>query len=901
MLEELELRAGFVSKTEPFIKRAISFKKALEEYLNTLHSNSNSFFYESFKLDDLGVACELLKWRDSLLLAGWNENISGVSSKLDEMAAIEKIFRKDLYFLPGKSDRWVRMYKFSSNNIVLENNDVVEVKVAESSLLPLIDGVLKNIRRSGVQVVYGGDCGNAEIGSGKGTNLSNLQAFLRDNSKKFNWNKDDNSLELIHFKNMNTALEWAASYSDTQKYEITICSDTKSFNDNLQVFGKPLVNSRMTDSNPQLLQLLNLGISLFMRPLDMDNLLSYLLVPVNPLPGKLRCWLVEALTCDNGLGDTWQSVFDGNSRYIFTSEKTDGTESPETEEDISYKERKMKFISMVMNDSHIKNVDKVQYVSKDAIMDFVSALMLWSNSRSVLISSKKDISSGDLETKEQLLALNTICETFMYLLKYEPDFIPQNKLSKWLSHIYVPGTFHHKSAQKGSVDVVEDIHDITDKVDTLLWLGCNGDSSVSDIYGFLSMQEKVRLSEKGVRIVDFENLVLSEKNDVRRVVLSVGRKITVVFCDKQYADPLTEHYFLSIIRKAFGMGESEFAEIVTDNPLPCAGFSEENLQKDLYPRVIQEGFREGILKRKQDGIMSYSQLEKLIQRPFQYVIEYIAGLRDVGIQSLDDIVTLQGTLAHKYIEYLVKKGQNDAHFSLSVTEDEFNRIMDSLAVKNAALMLLDKNRIHFNTYKKRLYSSIGNLQEIITGNDLRIEASEYQCDNELDVFGKFTGNIDLLLRTEEGRYVIFDLKWSESSRYNSKLKENKDSQLRLYEELLEKEGKDVDYTAYYILSKGELLVKDLYGDRIVNKNHVRIIKGNDSEDVDLMEKLKSSYRFRVDQLERGIVEDAEGLPISDLDYEQNTEECNLLPLDRDGKVKYHEYGNKNRILRGDLK
>lgn len=893
LLAELELRSGLSCKAEPTALRVISYRIALKKYLALHQVDQTPFFADSFSVDDLGVASELLKWRDALVLSGWNSAVTGISDKIDQLAIIERIFKSDKMFRPGEADRWIKLCDFTDGNTVLDGSDTIIVLSDSEALLPVVRKTLENMHSKGLNVEYRSF---ASADSGKpSTNIGKFQAFLSDSSKSHEWAEGDTSLSIVHFRDTSSLYEWAASHAGNDGYDVTVCPDAKLMNENLMVFGKPVVDSMTENSNPQILQLMNLGISLFYRPLDINNLLSYLLIPVNPLPGGLRVRLIRALVKDNGLGETWKSVFEGDDRYIFVNDEKSEGES-EKREDSAYRKRKMKFISMVMDNNHSEEDEDGQMISRDALKDYVTALLTWSYGRCSILQS--DDSSQSAQVREQLIGLNAICDAFVFLIGQEEEWLSRNKIAQWLSHIYSPGTFTHKKALAGSIETVGNIHDITDNPDSLLWLGCNGDDSSGDIYSFLSQEEKDNLENKGMQFLSHEKLIRAERNDIKRAICSIGRKLTIVYADKDYGEAIMKHHVLSLVAKAFGMNDKNIPDIQIESPQPEAEFVESRVFNDFGKKELQEGFEGGLLKNDPDHDFSFSQLDKLIQRPFQYVIEYMAALKDTGSQGLAEMPTVLGTLAHKYVTYLVDLGKGTSPFT-DKSETDFGKDIDDLAMEYASMMLLEENRIAFTTYKKRLYQSIRNLGKIISDNGFEIVESEHECCNTIDGLGKFIGYIDLLLKSRDGRYIIFDLKWSEGDTYYKKIAENKAAQLRIYEELLRKEGKEVCFTAYYNLLMGQLLINKADDSKLSSHENVISIKCDDSSD--LLEKLKASFDFRLEQLENGIVEDAEGMKTDNLEYALETAEKNLYPLETGkNKEKYFEYGNKNRILRGDL-
>lgn len=69
LLNELELRAGLSRGDVSLMRRAIEYCAAIQEVLSAQPA-TKPFYEESLKNDPLGVARQLLTWRDALTMAG---------------------------------------------------------------------------------------------------------------------------------------------------------------------------------------------------------------------------------------------------------------------------------------------------------------------------------------------------------------------------------------------------------------------------------------------------------------------------------------------------------------------------------------------------------------------------------------------------------------------------------------------------------------------------------------------------------------------------------------------------------------------------------------------------------------------------------------------------------------
>ena len=248
LLSELELRAGIVAleKSEP--ERLVAFHESVKKNV------TGTIFDESFKTDEVGVARQLMAWTDSLLMAGWTPDANIESDKLKALAKITKgVIGKHV------AQRWKDLTAYLKEHQVFQKDDVFEIHTKE--LIPAV-----------------------------------IQSTLDQLAKQATVNYVTNDGEIptdfsvYHFKTRTEAYQWYLSQPEAlNNVDVTISSDNCVLNDMALAMGKPTVNSKSQNSNPQLLQLFKLGMSLFTRPLNVYNLLSYLQVPGNPLGGVSPC------------------------------------------------------------------------------------------------------------------------------------------------------------------------------------------------------------------------------------------------------------------------------------------------------------------------------------------------------------------------------------------------------------------------------------------------------------------------------------------------------------------------------------------------------------------------------------------------------------------------------------
>jgi hypothetical protein len=381
LLSELELRAGLTCSQLPEIERQAMYLLALKKYIA---ANPKSMFAQSFKVDDFGVAAELLRWRDELVKAGWDSGMTGISEKLNTLAFIETKFD-----CIGESDRWARVVTCTEIANILPIGWEIEVHIRKDLLQPIFLTIFGNLERFGVRVSYI----ETHPCAATGTNLRKIQEGLADQDREMDITSPDDSFRIVKFMHLCDAYEWAAQQDCDAENTAIVNDNRKAFNNVLFSHGKARSGSVIKNSNPQIVQLFKLGLSLFIKPLNVYNLLSYLQVQVNPLPSDLRFQLTDILISTGGLGKEWSDAI-ANYEFKDANGNVDNVK----------KEKLLIFINMVSeaNDGRVKVIDLRKYVS---------AMHAWSTGRLNMDSLT------DTGVREQLSGINTFCETLLILVE----------------------------------------------------------------------------------------------------------------------------------------------------------------------------------------------------------------------------------------------------------------------------------------------------------------------------------------------------------------------------------------------------------------------------------------------------------------------------------------------------
>ena len=826
LLEELELRAGMTGKETPWFTRVVAYYKAIKSVLAAGHK---VFFEESFSKDELGVAGELLRWRDALVMTGWTPQLrsdSPVAYKFHDLALIERRFNA-----PGEPDRWWALQK--ANGYLAGSS--IEVRVPESSIEKVILDVLIS---SGAEIKF------APLQEGE-------ELALKANVK------------VLQFRNQSDAYRWISG-QDVPAGTVVVNRNNKGLNDVLRGMGKPLVKSEYRDSNPLTIQLFKLGFDLFSDCVDIKTLVAYLSIPVNPLPYEGRRELQEFLVNNGGFGEGWSEIL-----------KEYEIQSP-----------------VIVNapDSRTKT-------SPDTVRAYSDELKEWSVRYALAL--QEEGKNPDLAA--QLRSLCEMCEALDAVLETAPDTITFDQLERYVDGIYTACSFPDEKAQVGSFDMVSDIRAVVEGPERLIWLDCNASSMGRYPLFFLSRAEVDYLKGQGLSIVDDETFVRTSSLAAKRALEAVTDEIVLAVCRKAQGERADEHPIYTEI-KAKGLPYT-----LIENPEMPKG--ETQPVSKLQAPPLEFHLKDGIDIPERPHGESYSSIDTLIQRPIDYVLDYVLKLREQDILQLADIRTVKGNIAHAVIEKVALALRDNGVTDYS--DEELTVIIDQAALSGG--ILLYNSKVEYDSFKLKLKQSVRTLLSIIQDNALKV----FDCEHYIEVvlpdiveedgtvrsIGKFNARIDLLLQDANDDFVILDLKWSESSRYRNKIRLQEDLQLVLYSKALA-----VAYPEHKVLGCGYYVIPQCVIETRESffcfMDHVNYYDIPSEAYADVYAEAVRSYAYRRMQLEEGILEGAEGQQFSTegMDYigAMNQMDIDLYPLEpdwQDEMIKASAYGNKNFILK----
>ena len=889
LLDELELRAGLSRGETSPMQRAIAYCNAIRKVLDSKPA-TETFYQQSFENDPLGVAQQLLRWRDALCMAGWNSDTQLPSilstdgkKRLEDLQAIETYFDSI-----GIGERWHQLLN-ANLDALLPKDLEIKVDMKKNLLPPVIRKVLENTNRAVESEAV------ANLGS----------KTLSDFAGKFT---------LYQFPEQNDAYQWATTQTEFSP-DVYVNEDNFTFNQVLKSVGKPLVDASVDGGAAELSQLLKLGISLFRNPVNYDNLISYLSIFRHPIDWETRSMLSGHLKQVGGFDD-W--VHDDKS---ITKIDDTAKNCPD-------------FWGMWKHGNNGK-------VAVDKVKKFCKKLMEWAETAAVKAMAEKALSPlSGTQVCAQLSQLQERTTLLLSILDGRSGDISNDELEKLVTSICQGGTVSTDFARLDSCDMLKDLKGLAVGGQTVMWMDCVRKPRPPYEYDFMNPDVIKGLQTAGL-LIPAATLEMQASDFAEKLAVSRAEKIIALMPQRKDGSRTEENLIITelLALNTIAIDKPGLPKGITIKSMPAdTQKAEHKVNTTLFdnidkPKPAEEQTAPGTPSKftpKPVGFQrdyeSFSSLNELINQPFDYVLDYIYNMKDGNSSNLS---TVEGNVAHAVIEKIVADckgsgGVNTSQF-LNICKDsaELEARTDKAILDVGAQLLQPENEMECSVFKRIFVEkSVPVLVKIIEDNKLEVVGSEVEYTSVLkdsaDVKAfVFNAKIDFLLKRKsenpnEYEYLIFDFKWTGSpKKRKDELEACKELQLALYQKIIEVNGlKPVVMRGYYLLKQAQLLTVN----NVLNPNDNIVILEQKSTS-DIFEQAVASYRERIANLKQGYIEEGEemkgpefdntqfvGKYISDPNnyYLNNKLKKNSRGPGMTASAKETTYG-KNSVLKGKIK
>lgn len=859
LLDRIKLHAGIRRRIKPQGERFVAYYKAMSAYMK---DTRDSVFRESFNTDPLKTAEQCLAWRDALAAAGWNAKTEVQSARLAALQGIEKHFtgengeKKENFSLAEEIFEITAEIK---NGCPLPAGLEIQMPFDWNILPPAEKGLLQALQGRNVKITP------MPRREDKGTNLDKITALLegknessnngRNTEKEIKLAENDDTFKIWHFADRTESMKYLSTLS-AESFNVWINENNQELDSWLKLAGKPAAGSNISGL-PQIAQLLVIGISLFSRPLNIYRLMDWLNMPSSPLPKKLCGKLADKIAATGGYyNDECKKVIDEFLNYDYSDKDI---EEKERKEKISKnKDRVDNFLYFFEKSQNEKNEIEISKV-----INFVINLKLWCASQ---INLNDKLNPYE---KAQLVFVKDQCAAMQDILSAETsETIEYKKIESMLGSINSAVEMPLYQAEENCHNVIDSFGKMAASSHKTICCGFYDKPEEKLRYSFLYEEEKTEL---GLNFWKEED----ERQFNRLTMLMpfvYSEQLTLVTADKNGTENTKKHPI--IIRLESQIKEECFKHIVIEQQDEQIQQTEE---KDIVDNSLAASYvkmKEGIIKPRPKE--SATSLEKLIQNPLDYVFKYLAKIKPEGIAAINDILPTKGTVAHAVIKAIFEPSENEpGKGTEEYINANFEKIFNEQLEQCGAILLLPENHFEKELLRNQLKKCLGLLRKTFEDNNLKVKycEKEYVQENMLEN-AEAQGIADMILEDNSGNIYLFDFKWTgNDNKYGDIIRENRSVQLALYSALIKQsENKDVKAAAYVLLPKATIITP---GENLKGNNVIPINDAKDMENV--FETVRNSYKYRMNQLEKGILEIADGL--ADFDYFNDTEKENLVPIE----------------------
>lgn len=838
----LESRCGLVYNGSS-ANRLTVYRRIMKDYISR---NPDCLLADSFKVSELSTAKTCLMWRDMLIDSGWKADMAVTSKRIAFLVEVEKSInaadRKTLITISDRINAVIRRLPQIKDWL---KDGCITIPFELDIMPPLTKRLIQELEKYiSVNIQEKVDALNNNLGLIR-------KALTSEGEEQFSLAEcEDDSFEIWKFRTEQEEMEYITSL-ETDEFDLCINGDAKVMDSWLKMEGKPTVGSVMADSNPQIAQLLTLGIGLFEYPLNIRTMLQWLSAPKHPLSFELRSSLARQIRKTGGYyNDECQKVIDEYLAGI--DEEKDRV-------------REQKVIKLMLPKSESRGVNI------ETFREFVSQITQWANKSRIgaLTDEKYVMDDLSLQQMENLYEQGVM---LLDILHTETGYADYNVVESWIKDIYEPATYHQYKAMAGCRITISSPACIIDPPSKTLWTNFILNEKTHLSTEFLHEQELNELLNQGCSFWDaakerkynMEMMLMPFQKTCNRLVLS--------YVEIKDGKPAEKHPLLIILEKRIAN-----LKCTTPNCLTEVVSKVDNSKCKTADVVRFKNTDKLFWKDKE----SYSSLQSLIEHPMDYTFSHLLEINDGGKQDFENVERTKGEVAHKVIELLfAPKSDNEVKNIADIRTNissNFEVVFNKSIEGYGAILQLLENETEMKLFRNQLYKIVGQLADILEANSFRVKACEKEITTSFLDEEKVNahGFVDMIVVDKHGNPSVIDFKWSTSGMYKKYIEENRSLQLALYKYMVSVDGgKDVYYTGYFQMPESKLYTHD----KLNGKGVVQIDLTDENKARSVINEIINSYRYRREQIGQGRVELADNMSEDDIQYLKDKESRKLLPL-----------------------
>jgi PD-(D/E)XK nuclease superfamily len=793
-LRLLELRLGLASNPASAAGRIVQYR----EFLQNAASIKERFYTASFAKDPLAVAETLLRWRDELVLAGWDGSLDpGSSRRIRDLAEVEGLAGPDL--LPGFGDRMRK---------ALTELDRRDPKFAAIEVLENRDSLPLLLRRVFAKLGASFRSVGAETlrpAAIPGTDLHKIQEALVKPSENRPIKLDyDGSITFVTAYSEITLAHLAAqlfqrSRAQNESATLIAQSGCSHLDTALRSLDEPVLGLSVRSAQRPVLQTLALALVLRWEPLDPRDLLAFLIHPVSPINKGLRDKLACAVAERPGIGGIdWNGALAENEAYLVNKFSVDAS---------GLKKALKRVEESLSRWVVVPRFDPQAGAPGSELAETCAAMTPWAMTQ-----------AGDAHLAgamaEQFAQLASGARELAAILR-TVSIVSRAQLDRLVDQVVGSGVRgSHTVAESGHIHSLTAPGAFLEPAETVLWWDFRG--SISSPGTPWTKAEIEQLQRSGVELLLPITRRERENGATLRPVLGARKQLVFMSPRMVGNEPALYHPFRDRIQSLIDgvLPIFDLDRHLTDpNAAPPLPLVAPKLY--AFPRLRLAGIRRwwklsgGQYLNSRDR-ESFSSSEKFIFNPTAWVLRYKAKLWNGRLLGTDLVCggRQRGNLLHRLFELVFASDPpidwwNASRLQMDLwLEKEWQNL---LPMEGANLRLPGYKVIAeglLDEGKRATWVLIKHLRVAgVTKTSANVQILEIPF-----VGGNIYGFLDLLVENASGQKAVIDLKYGGFKQRSQELSDNLHLQLAVYARLVD-QGSPWPEAAFLILGKRALLAQ----------------------------------------------------------------------------------------------
>lgn len=765
LLRLLELRLGLVGALPSHGRRVVGYREALA----ALTAAGPQFYSASFAQDDYAVAETLLRWRDELVLAGWNGHAAaGFSPRLATLAAVEATLNPALR--TGEGDR----LRAITAALACRSPQFNRCALTDPpSALPWL--WRRVFEQLGAVVQPTDEVLSAELAP-PDSDLGRLQRWVGGGmAPVFH---GDGSLSVVRSHSEATLAHAAAQWCSVGAPSSVVVDggNARLLDGALAQLDQPSAGAGAASVHRAIPQVLPLALRLLWQPLDPQHLLEFLMHPVCPVTGWLRHRLAEALQQAPGIGGPeWLAALERARAAARRRHATDGDALTEA-----------------LNRMQADLADWIELprhhpffgAPGSAVAEVCGRVARWTAGR--VATAAADAHAGRLfqalaATARELAEVTVSQAT---LTQAQTDRLLRLLAGSGWEGAPPVAELHHVPTQRAGAFI--------EPAATVLWWNAAGATAGAETPW--TRTEREALQSAGVELLsETDRLATAARLELRPLL--AARERLVLFQPVQRAgEPVPEHPLVTRLRslpdtaRAAALFRDVDREALDTGPCAPLAWSALTVRPLPAPRRWWRLPSAAAIAFRPNE--SYTSLDKFVLNPMDWVLEHGARLAAGPLADASVIPDqrLFGNLLHRLTERMFAPGTPFAWATAS--EAELNIWLAAqwatLLPQEGTTLLLPGRQSELARLQETAQRSLGCLLDTLRQmGAASVEANHRPTPKNFATLpdgttAQLRGHVDLLVRTPAGDPAVFDLKWGGELKRRAELKQNRALQLAVY-------------------------------------------------------------------------------------------------------------------------